>query len=173
MTLREIRSNCGNPQSPALHTSLVNSPGLFLDFSWVTGCSSTIPLWKGCRRLANYAGVTDNACVRRRRVRSISDEEQERCRTGNDPALDGYFLNSSFGSAGCLYTQGLCASELTTAPSQVERKKAVLRQFRAAEEDGESQVYAIFSASLCSLHDVLAEVEAWTDREPRRQSAIP
>jgi len=58
--------------------------------------------------------------------------------TGNDPALDGHFLNSSFGSAGCLYTQGLCASELTTAPSQVERKKAVLRQFRAAEEDGES-----------------------------------
>jgi len=37
MTLREIRSNCGNPQSPALHTSLLNSPGLFLDFSWVTG----------------------------------------------------------------------------------------------------------------------------------------
>jgi len=49
----------------------------------------------------------------------------------------------------------------------------VLRQFRAAEEDGERWVYAIFSASLCSLHDVLAEVEAWTDREPRRQSAVP
>src|SRR5216684_4659254 len=36
MTLREIRSNCGNPQSPALHISMLNSPGLFLDFSWVT-----------------------------------------------------------------------------------------------------------------------------------------
>ena len=33
-------------------------------------------------------------------------------------------------------------------------------------------VYGIFSASLRSLCDVLAEVEAWTDREARRQSAI-
>src|SRR6266404_4118508 len=26
---------------------------------------------------------------------------------------------------------------------------------------------------LCSLHDVFAEVETWTDRESRRESAIP
>ena len=50
----------------------------------------------------------------------------------------GFADDSSFGSSECLYTQGLCASKLTTAPSQVERKNAVLRQFRAAEEDGES-----------------------------------
>ncbi len=37
MTLREIRSNCGNPQGPALHTSLLNSPRLFLDSFRVTG----------------------------------------------------------------------------------------------------------------------------------------
>src|SRR5438477_694446 len=35
MTLREIRSNCGNLQSQPLHASLPNGPGLFLDFSWV------------------------------------------------------------------------------------------------------------------------------------------
>jgi len=37
MTLREIRSNCGNLQSQPLHANLPNTPGLFLDFSWVTG----------------------------------------------------------------------------------------------------------------------------------------
>jgi hypothetical protein len=33
-------------------------------------------------------------------------------------------------------------------------------------------VCGIFSASLCSLPDVLAEVESWADGEPRRQLAI-
>ena len=36
MTLREIRSNCGNLQDETLHARLLNSSGLFLDFSWVT-----------------------------------------------------------------------------------------------------------------------------------------
>jgi glyoxylase I family protein len=36
-TLTGIRSNCGNLQSQPPRGSLLNSPGLFLDFSWVTG----------------------------------------------------------------------------------------------------------------------------------------
>jgi len=36
MTLREIRSNCGNLQSQPPRGSLLNSSGLFLDFSWIT-----------------------------------------------------------------------------------------------------------------------------------------
>jgi len=36
MTLREIRSNCGNLQDQALHARLLNSSGLFLECSWVT-----------------------------------------------------------------------------------------------------------------------------------------
>src|SRR6267154_207042 len=34
-------------------TSLLNSPGLFLDFFWVTGNSDVTRLGKGCRRLAH------------------------------------------------------------------------------------------------------------------------
>jgi hypothetical protein len=39
MTLKAIRSNCGNLQSQTLCTSLLNSSGLFPDRSWVTGNS--------------------------------------------------------------------------------------------------------------------------------------
>jgi hypothetical protein len=42
MTLRGIRSNCGNLQRRTLHTSLLNNPGLFLDFSWCTGYPEVI-----------------------------------------------------------------------------------------------------------------------------------
>jgi len=44
MTLREIRSNCGNLQSQRLHASLQSSSGLFLDFSWVARNPETDPL---------------------------------------------------------------------------------------------------------------------------------
>jgi hypothetical protein len=44
MTLREIRSNCGNLQCETLHARLLNSSGMFLDFSWGTGKQSTWPL---------------------------------------------------------------------------------------------------------------------------------
>jgi hypothetical protein len=39
MTLREIRSNCDDLQDQALRARLLNSSGLFLDFSWVTSSS--------------------------------------------------------------------------------------------------------------------------------------
>ena len=42
MTLREIRSNCGNLKRKASRlrgSFLLDSPALFLDFSWVTGHS--------------------------------------------------------------------------------------------------------------------------------------
>ena len=42
MTLREIRSNCGNLQDQTLHARLLDSSELFPDFSWVTGYSSPI-----------------------------------------------------------------------------------------------------------------------------------
>ena len=57
MTLREIRSNCGNLQSQPLHASLLNSSGLFLDFSWITGKPEVIS-----RRsdLHHYFRLADN-----------------------------------------------------------------------------------------------------------------
>ncbi len=42
MTLREIRSNCGNLQDEALHARLLNSSERFLDFSWVTSNPETM-----------------------------------------------------------------------------------------------------------------------------------
>jgi hypothetical protein len=44
MTLREIRSNCGNRRFQTLKARLQSSPGLFLDFSWVYEQLGSYPL---------------------------------------------------------------------------------------------------------------------------------
>ncbi len=59
MTPREIRSNCGNPQSPALHTSLLNKSAVFLDFSNVMGNPQVIlRSWYANRKLESHCPVT-------------------------------------------------------------------------------------------------------------------
>jgi len=59
MTPREIRSNCGNLQDQALHTRLLNSSGLFLDFSWVTANRKLSPRRTNCHpQFASRATMT-------------------------------------------------------------------------------------------------------------------
>ena len=54
MTLREIRSNCGNLKSQPPRGSLLNSPALFLDFSWVAGYSEVTRLILGTEEPRAY-----------------------------------------------------------------------------------------------------------------------
>ena len=54
MTLRGIRSNCGNLRFQTLQARLQSSSGLFLDFSWVAADAEVTELLPAYQELSDF-----------------------------------------------------------------------------------------------------------------------